>query len=64
MRHRGDQLPTGGSELPDDTVRVVIETALAREGGSLAKAARRLGTSRASIYAKIKEYALHAGKAE
>jgi len=55
--------------LLDDTLREVeraaIEDALAREAGSPAKAARRLGISRASIYAKIKEYAIrHEGKAE
>jgi len=47
-------------------VRVVeknaIEAALAREGGSPAKAARVLGISRASIYNKIKEYGIHAAE--
>ena len=38
--------------------RGAIEQALAREGGSPAKAARALGISRASIYNKIKEYGL------
>ena len=48
--------------LLEQTVRSVergaIEQALAREGGSPAKAARALGISRASIYNKIKEYGL------
>jgi two-component system response regulator HydG len=38
--------------------RAAIEQALAREGGSPARAARVLGISRASVYAKIKEYGL------
>ncbi len=49
-------------DVLDDHVRAVeraaIEHALAREGGSPARAARRLGISRASIYAKIKELGL------
>jgi DNA-binding NtrC family response regulator len=50
----------------DDAVRKVekaaIERALAREGGSPAKAARVLGISRASIYNKIKEYGITVGE--
>jgi DNA-binding NtrC family response regulator len=49
-------------EILDDTVHAVersaIEQALAREGGSPARAARLLGISRASMYNKIKEYGL------
>ncbi len=53
--------------LLDDTLREVeraaIADALAREHGSPAKAAKRLGISRASIYAKIKEYEIEHGEA-
>jgi len=59
-------LPEGKTlkDAVDDAVRAVekaaIEAALAREGGSPAKAARVLGISRASIYNKIKEYGINA----
>jgi two-component system response regulator HydG len=61
-------LPEGKTlkDAVDDAVRAVekaaIEAALAREGGSPAKAARVLGISRASIYNKIKEYGIHAAE--
>ena len=61
-------LPEGKTlkDAVDDAVRAVekaaIEAALAREGGSPAKAARALGISRASIYNKLKEYGIHAGE--
>ncbi len=54
-------------DVIDAQVRVVeraaIEHALAREGGSPARAARLLGISRASVYAKIKELGLRTGAA-
>jgi two-component system, NtrC family, response regulator HydG len=59
-----DQLGDGKSlkDVVDQAVRAVekaaIAAALEREGGSPARAARVLGISRASIYNKIKEYAI------
>jgi two-component system response regulator HydG len=53
-------------DVVDDTVRAVeraaIIAALDEESGSPARAARRLGISRASIYNKIKEYSIPAGE--
>ncbi len=58
----GKTLTAAGVDAVRAVEKAALEAALAREGGSPAKAARVLGISRASIYNKIKEYGIHAAE--